>query len=141
MSNLFKHAERELKAIKLLDSNDADNELLCRSILGMIQEFSKYGHSGSSAPYTIRLIEKLLNFEPLCPLTGNDDEWNDMSSYDGKILFQNNRCSHIFKDKDGAYDIEGKIFRDKSGLCYTNKDSRVYITFPYTPKREYVDVD
>ena len=57
------------------------------------------------------------------------------------MKWQNNRASHVFKCSDGqAYDIEGKIFRDKAGHCYTNRDSRVDVTFPYTPKREYVDV-
>ena len=46
-----------------------------------------------------------------------------------------------FKDEDGkAYDIKGRIFREPSGCCYTNKNSRVYITFPYSPKSEYIDV-
>jgi len=56
-------------------------------------------------------------------------------------LWQNNRCSHVFKDADGAWDIDGKIFTDPQGCSYTNRDSRVMIEFPYVPKREYVNVD
>jgi hypothetical protein len=79
----------------------------------------------------------LASFEPLVPLTGKDFEWNEVS----EGMWQNNRCSHVFKGPDGkAYDINGKIFREPNGSCYTNIDSRVFIDFPYTPKREYVDV-
>jgi len=47
----------------------------------------------------------------------------------------------VFKDADGrAYDIDGRVFREPNGCCYTSSDSRVYITFPYRPKTEYVDV-
>lgn len=99
--------------------------------------FSKQGHSGFSAPYCVETFRKLALHEPLVPLSGADDEWNEVS--DG--MWQNNRCSHVFKDADGkAYDIEGRIFREPNGACYTSRDSRVYIEFPYTPKREYVDV-
>lgn len=37
-----------------------------------------------------------------------------------------------------TYDTEGRVFCDPDGICYTNRDSRVDITFPYTPKTEYV---
>jgi hypothetical protein len=57
-------------------------------------------------------------------------------------MWQNNRCCHVFKDNAGnAYDIDGKIFREPDGACYTSRDSRVPVTFPYTPVREYVDVE
>ncbi len=57
-------------------------------------------------------------------------------------MWQNKRCFRVFKDsKDGpVYDIEGKVFREPDGACFTNGDSRVAVVFPYTPTREYVDV-
>jgi hypothetical protein len=85
----------------------------------------------------ISLFEKVARFEPLTPLTGDDDEWMEV----GDGMFQNIRCSHVFKNKDGAYDIDGRIFREPNGSCYTNGKSRVPVTFPYTPSREYVDVE
>lgn len=139
MSNLVKHAEIELKALGMLDSGDEMNELMCKNILELLDTFAKQGHSGFSANYCLSLFEKLAKFEPIAPLTGDDSEWNEIAEQDG-TLYQNKRCSHVFKDDNGAYDIDGKVFRDSTGSCYTSKDSRVYITFPYTPKTEYVDV-
>src|SRR3546814_11262809 len=54
---------------------------------------------------------------------------------------QNKRCPHVFRDKDGtAYDIDGKVFVEESGGSYTNRDSRVEVSFPYVPHTEYVQV-
>jgi hypothetical protein len=65
-------------------------------------------------------------FKPVSPLTGEDDEWNEIEPG----LFQNKRYSAVFKRKDGtAYNVEGKIFTDDGEVWFTNKDSRVYITF------------
>ena len=84
----------------------------------------------------VTLFEKVARFEPLTPLNGDEDEWNEV----GEGVFQNRRCDRVFKEKGGAYDSEGKIFREPDGDCFTSIDSHVPVTFPYTPKREYVDV-
>jgi len=106
-------------------------------VMKMIEQFSEEGHSGFSASMAISMFERLARFEPLSPLTGKPDEWNEVA--EGQ--WQNRRCSHVFKDADGrAYDMDGRIFREPDGSCFTNSNSRVYIDFPYTPKREYIDV-
>lgn len=132
--NLYAHAARELPE----PDGDRMQEAMNRGLLDLILVFSTQGHSGFSASYAVSALEKLLRFEPLRPLTGEDSEWVNV----GDNKWQNNRCSHVFKDNAGnAYDIYGKIFREPDGACYTNKNSRVPVTFPYTPVREYVDVE
>jgi hypothetical protein len=135
-SNLVNYANFELSLLTD-DPNDKMQQEMNSGIIQIVEIFSRQGHSGFSAAYAIRLLEKLLRFEPLTPLTGHDDEWGDVTDE----FFQNKRCFHVFKEKTTgrAYDIDGKIFRDPDGSCFTNADSRVYIEFPYTPKREYVD--
>lgn len=137
-TNLILHAENELKVLgyDLNEKEEGPNKWIVENIMELLEVFSKQGHSGFSAPYCIKLFSKLANFEPICPLTGKDDEWVEYSN--GK--FQNKRCSHVFKENGIAYDIEGKIFRQSNGCCYQNNNSNVNITFPYTPKTEYVDV-
>jgi hypothetical protein len=134
MSNLRSFAEAELKASKADESLYGDS--LPKAVLELIDVFEKQGHSGMSASVTIQLFTQLAKFEPLGPLTGEDDEWNECSPG----IWQNRRCSHVFKEADGAYDSNGRIFRDPDGSCYTSKGSRVPVTFPYFPKSEYVDV-
>lgn len=137
------HARRELPGLKP-GANEMD-VLMANQLLELLAVFSTHGHSGFSAPWAISMFSKLAKHEPLGPLTGESDEWGDVSESSGKApgtYWQNIRASHVFKDEDGrAYDINGKIFRDPDGCTYTNRDSRVYIEFPYTPKTEIVDVD
>ena len=142
MSNLIAHAERELAAVGL-DSPDGDfyGGLTKSAVMELIRVFADQGHSGMSASIVTGIVEKLMRFEPLSPLTGADDEWTALN-YDSDMAAQNKRCSHVFKRADGtAYDSNGRVFREPSGASYTGRGSRVEITFPYVPTVEYVDVD
>lgn len=132
---LVEFAKSELARIDA-DGADGMQNLMNEHILKMVQVFADEGHSGFSASYAVAVLEKLLRFEPLSPLTGSDDEWNEV----GEGVLQNRRCSHVFFEDGQAYDIEGKVFREPSGVCFTSRDSRVPVTFPYTPSREYIDV-
>jgi hypothetical protein len=143
--SIFDHAERELDLIGMHDDGDM-NGAMRRHILHMIGEFSKEGHSGFSASYAIQCLERLLRFEPLSPLTGEDWEWVDVGEISGEPLWQNARCSRIFKNKEGAYNIDGKVFYDwrtdpetgeKHKSHFTSKDSRTPVTFPYVPVTVY----
>ncbi len=137
MSNLMKHAVRELASAGYGVDCGKMNQMMRENVLELIGVFSRQGHSGMSAPFCIGIFKTLASFAPFGPLTGQDDEWMEV----GTGVFQNIRCSHVFKGADGqAYDIDGRIFRYQDGSCCTNHDSRVNVTFPYTPKREYVDV-
>lgn len=139
-SNSELHARRELKAAGYDpdDQEEGPNKWIQANVLELLKVFSKQGHSGSSAPYCIDMFKKLAAFEPLVPLAGTDDEWGE--PYDSEGTRQNKRCSHVFRSGDGtAYDSEGIIWRDPDGSCYQNFESRVPVTFPYTPKREYRD--
>lgn len=144
-SNLVLHAENELN-IMLARCEDEESRqmqiMMNNDILEVIKVFSEQGHSGFSAGYAISLLQKLLKYEPITPLTGNDDEWNKLD-YGDDVKYQNKRCSRIFKNADGqAYDSEGKIFSDDGGESwYQSKNSRTYITFPYIPKTEKVIIE
>lgn len=157
-------AKHELELAGFFDKDSMYGGILGEAVLKMIDQFAEEGHSGMSASIAISVFEKLARFEPLRPLTGEDDEWNDISDngftafaitepdedaqevidainggHGGRRLWQNKRCSHVFKDENGAYDSQGRVFREPSGACFTNAESRVPVTFPYTPKVEYVD--
>ena len=143
MSNLLKHADRELKFIGY-DGKDEYNNMAKAAIMELLTTFANQGHSGFSANYIVNLFNKLAKYETLSPLTGNDDEWNDVSDMSGdrKTLFQNNRDGRVFKNDDGAFFTEAIIWTESGESSYTNKDSNRYIkSFPFTPKTFYVKVD
>lgn len=142
--NLVEFAKSELDIIlNKCEDEEAKKmqEMINKDILEVVEIFSKQGHSGFSANYAINLITKLLKYEPITPLTGEDNEWT-LLDYGDDIIYQNKRCSRVFKDKNGkAYDIDGKIFSDNNGKTWFTKgggESRTYITFPYTPKTEKI---
>lgn len=151
MSNLIKHAWTEFKAAGWLNSDDEFTDemqaMICDNVIELLKTFSYQGHSGTSAPYAIDLFTKLAKYEPLVPLTGEDWEWVNVSDYgDGKPHWQNKRCGHVFKDENGAYDIDGIVWYEwvtdketgeKYKCHFTNRESRVKVEFPYTPTREY----
>ena len=126
--NLLTHARREL-------GPNIDIELE-----ELIFVFSTQGHSGASAQITTEILGKLLRYEPLSPLKGTDDEWMEVS----EGLHQNIRCSHVFKDAarygGQAYDIDAITWVEPDGSTFGGADSIRVITFPYTPKREYLPV-
>lgn len=141
-NNLVLHAERELDILLNNCEDEEGKEMqthINKDILEIVETFSNQGHSGFSASYAIGMIQKLLNYEPITPLTGADDEWTKLD-YNNDTKYQNKRCSRVFKDANGqAYDIEGKIFSDDGGKSwYQSKDSRVYIKFPYRPHTEKI---
>ena len=139
MSNLINHAIRELKSIGMYGSEDEMNRQMVSNIMELLQVLSSQGHSGFSHSYLMRMFTKLADFKPIGPLTGEDSEWNDVSSYGGSTMYQNNRCPSVFKDENGAYNIDGKVFwewaLDEQGeplkSYYGCRDSRVPVTFPY----------
>lgn len=138
MSNLVDYAKDELKRIGMIDSGEPYNDMAANAILELIEMFSSQRHSGFSASYAIEAFSRLAKFKPLSPLTGEDDEWCNVT----EDLLQNKRYSAVFKNKESgnAYNIEGKVFTDDGETWYTSRESRVDVTFPYVvpDKPEFV---
>lgn len=152
MSNMLIWAEQELRyaGYDINDPEDGPKRWLAEGTLELLKVFADQGHSGMSAPFAVALFEKLAMWKPIAPLTGKDDEWNDV----GEGTWQNRRNSAVFKKEDGqAYWMDGRVFWEwysshehddgkpfKS--YYTSSGSRVNIEFPWTQpdKPEYVFV-
>lgn len=162
-SNTHRFAERELSILSK-SSTDPDNrpiiEPFKKEILALVDKFGKSGQSGGSAPYTAsalsQSIKKLCLQEPICPVTGIDDEWTYIRevSEDDDMMYQNNRCSALFKGASGrCWYLDAIVWKgDKSGwsgsaLLETSKGvferylSRQYVkSFPFTPKTFYINI-
>lgn len=159
---LLDHAKIELEMAGLFSKEgDFYEGMTGKSVMELIEVFSKQGHSGMSAPIVADIFKKLANYEPLQPITGKDEEWGDVRDIgNGEPWYQNKRCSALFKDgKDGRpYYIDAVIKRDQNGTCWsgmawlseedykTGDRSKMvgkkgYIkSFPFTPKTFYIDV-
>lgn len=160
MTNTYHHAERELE-ILVKSAPDPDNrpiiEPFIPELLALAEKFGSSGQSGGSAPYTAsalaQAIKSLCLQEPICDLTGIEEEWNDVTALsDGKTLFQNKRCSALFKtEPDKCYYLDAIVWKTQKGSTWSgsamDKDgnvvySRQYVkTFPFTPKTFVIDVE
>lgn len=150
-SNLRAHADRELRNVGYNpDSSDFIESRVYKDVMSLIDALARLKLSGGIAPTVLRIFEKLAKYDLLSPLTGEDDEWLPIEegtlSYGptiGKVgmLYQNKRASHVFKHCDYAYDLNGIIFTEPSGTCYTSNESQIPVTFPYTPAPKYINVD
>lgn len=140
MSNLVEHAKSEFKLLGWPGECEVQ-KAICKNIIDILEVFYEAGHSGTSAPYTINLIKELAMFNPISPLTGEDSEWIEVrpNNHEDGPLYQNKRDCEVFKNKEGAYWIQGKVFMDDGGFTYTNIKSRVPVEFPWTkPEPEIV---
>lgn len=150
------YAEREFDILSKIEK-ETGNEFLVtpfkEEILAIFNKFMGSGQSGGSAPYyaqaVAEAIKDLCLQVPLSPLTGEDDEWYDVSDIMGEGKeFQNNRLSSVFKRDGNSLYLDAVIFSD-DGFYFTGSanysggkiQSRQYIkSFPFTPKRFYIDI-
>ena len=157
MTNTQKFAKQELD-ILAATVPDAIVTPFAKEILALCEAFGKSGQSGGSAPYTAsaisQAVKKLMLQEPICDVTGHETEWVDVSEIsDGEILWQNSRCSGLFKYPDGKLSYvdaivwKGEEDRDAfTGRVYIDeKDfeligSSQFAKLPFKPKTFYIDV-
>lgn len=136
MSNLYEYAQREMDHAWPPDKRDEMQSVIVQNILDIVKVFCDQGHSGMSAPYVIAILKRVLNWKPISPLTGEDDEWRTVHGCDGDLQ-QNIRCSCVFRnnhDNSTAHNVEGRVFSDDGGQTfYSCKDSSVPVKFPYYP--------
>ena len=143
---VLSHARIELSLLATGAEGDDDPDALDMQrqinddVLDILRVLETQGHSGLSIKYLIGVLTKLVRFQPLTPLTGGDDEWVEVK----EGLWQNKRCSALFKDAEGnARWNDGIIFEDQNGCRFAAYhmqaedgsvlSSAVPVTFPWTP--------
>jgi hypothetical protein len=94
VSNLVDHARRELALI-------GEDDWLTNGVCKVVAAFAEMGHSGFSAEHTTVVLEKLLRYRPLSPITDDPAEWEDRSEMSGYPIWQNVRDSRAMS-KDGG---------------------------------------
>lgn len=114
--SIIEQAKSELAAVNFGEDNS-------RVMIEILEKFFDQWDSGGAVHDVAPVLMRCIAGKPLAPLTGETDEWVDH----GNGVFQNRRCSTVFKDPrfhDGksAYDIDAP-------------EPRAAITFPYWPDR------
>ena len=158
MTNTQKFAKHELDILAATVPN-AIVTPFTKEILALCEAFGNSGQTVASALYTASAISKavksLLLQEPICDVTGHESEWVDVVEIgDGSIMYQNSRCSALFKDgiESKAYYLDAVVWKGVedyntfTGRVYIDdKDfeligSSQFVKFPFKPKTFYIDV-
>lgn len=164
MTNTQNFAKQELD-ILAATVPDAIVTPFAKEILALCEAFGKSGQSGGSAPYTAtaisQAIKKLLLQEPICDVTGHENEWVDVSEMGGgSIMYQNSRCSALYKktthycggDESRSHYLDAIVWKGVedydtfTGRVYIDDKnfeligSSQFVKFPFKPKTFYIDV-
>jgi hypothetical protein len=157
MTNTYKHAKQELD-ILAATVPDAIVTPFAKEILALCEAFGNSGQSGGSAPYAAsaisQAVKKLMLQEPICDVAGHESEWVNVSEISGgEILWQNSRCSGLFKYPDGKLSyLDAIVWKGEedwdtfTGRVYIDeKDfeligSSQFAKLPFKPKTFYIDV-
>jgi len=95
--SLVEHAKRELA---LLDNDEPFNDCIIKAV----EAFAAYGHSGGSASVGIYILNDLLQFKELSPLTNDPEHWvhhtEEVWGEPGGI-WQSSRCAEAFSNDGG----------------------------------------
>lgn len=112
MSNLMKHAEREMRLAGLYDADADYGGLIPEAVMALVKAHSEQGHSGGSHALTLQIFNRVANFKTLTPIGPDPQEWNRLpENISGpEPTWQNNRQSSVFSLDGGKtwYDIDTK---------------------------------
>jgi len=135
--DFLEFAEHEIRMAKLFSKEgDFYGGMTGKALMELCKVFDNQGHSGMSASVVANLFKRLTEWQPLTPLTGEDDEWVDVAD----DVWQNKRAPSVFRDKINgeSYQADYFIFVDENDCTFTSHSSRKYIKFPYNPDHEYI---
>jgi hypothetical protein len=138
-SNLVKHAITELHLAGFYDQTSGDSldpyfEKVADDVVQLVRLFASHANSGMSAEITTSLLEALLQFKPLTPLTNDPAEWNQF----GDMGWQSTRDSSAFSlDGGKTYYLLDEKRRWVAKLVWKlpaklrNRLSNSKLVFPY----------
>jgi hypothetical protein len=145
-SNLYQHAKKELELVGYDFSSDEKtmDNLMRDNILDLLRVFYKQEHSELTANYIIDVFRRLARFQPLKPVTDEEEEWVEVA----ENLYQHKRLAGLFKNGETgrSHYLDAIIFVDQDGITFTSNNiegisSSQYVkSFPFVPKTFFVNV-
>lgn len=145
--NTIERAKRELKLAgynpdfdrKDIKTTQDYADQVAHSVVELLEVFSKQGHSGMSANFTLQLFDRLVRHKALTELTDNPEEWEDMTEQSGRTCYQSNRQPSCFsEDMKTYYDIDdpdNNIYEKDENGEYTG-----YATLKQKQDRKFVEL-
>jgi hypothetical protein len=98
---LVEHAQEELRRAGLYESDSDYGGMIGQAVEDLVATLAAQGHSGMSAEITLAAFGRVARFKTLTPLTSDPAEWNDVSEYSGRPMWQSRRQSDTFSTDGG----------------------------------------
>jgi hypothetical protein len=146
----YEAVKKRLDAMLYKDQDEEENRyqsMITADIMEIIDLFMHFNLGKEEA----HNITRLLDWKPIVPLTGAEDEWGVMETWgDDRHTQQNKVCSAVFRnnyDNRTAYYLYGRIYSDNGGHTWFTGNhqngvvqSSIPIEFPFwvPDKPEYV---
>lgn len=137
MSRLNDFLLREIEAAGLNGELDPLSQKVVTGLYEMVKAVGAVDHDGQSLTGTLRMFDRIVNYKPLSPLTGEDSEWIDGDTSDIQI---NVRCPTVtrLKDEEGntvVVDLGMKpVYVFPNGRAVVRpEDKAPVVSFPYYP--------
>jgi len=132
-SELVRFAKDELSYYE--KSPDQGIQKTKKKVIELMKAFDDPKMSSMERIAVVSLFAKLAYHIPLSPLTGKDEEWEEVTTdknEDNPIKWQNKRCPRVYKRANGtAFDSAAIIYSYGDGIWFRNEQSNIDITFPY----------
>lgn len=126
---IIEYAKNELS--QLLDGeNEKLQGEINEDIIEVLELLKSQGHTIMSVSYLIKIVERLMYYKPLTPLSGREEEWDEEG--------RNKRCPSVVKEGDKYYDTDVYIFINPKGEMFKSRESKKEIEFPYVPRTHKV---
>jgi len=116
--NLYQHALSELRYAGFYDKDADYGGMIPQAVLEIMEVFCKQGHSGGSASIVIAILEKILRWENLTPISDSKEEWMSLQE-EGPL-------TGWYKDMDPCWQSRRNpsLFSKDGGKTYYNVDDK-----------------
>lgn len=100
-SNLIEHAKREMRLAGLYDADSDYGGRIPEAVLRVLRPFAEDRHSGGSAWLVTQVLERLMRYKTLTPITSDPQYWHDVSDMSGEPMWQSTRDPACFSQDGG----------------------------------------
>ena len=152
ISSLMQHAYDELKYCGIdiseggcnpknpKDPFDGYVNACAKNAIEMLKVFDSDGHSGMSSSITLRIFNRLANYQNIEPLTNNPDEWQKLSGCEDSD-WQNKRNPACFTtDFKTYYNVDDKDNKIKGEDGYWEKKPKdQWVKHPLKDYKEFLE--
>lgn len=102
MGRLTEHAEREMRLAGLYDEDADYGATIPDAVMELVRTFEGKGHSGGSAMMTLAVLDRVLKYQILSPITDDPADWTDVTEAAGRPMWQSTRDPAVFSEDGGA---------------------------------------